>query len=110
MSLGIWNLTNDCGPESNFHHQRLEFSAWNPETMEWNLNPIQSWISLHLSGVRVRITREIFFGTLTAGDITLLVIEYLFFSLRSTLFLQLHHEVSGQFDATCRCVDCMCSP
>ena len=31
--------------------------------MAWDLNPRQSWIPLHLSGV----TREIFFGTSIAG-------------------------------------------
>ena len=48
----IWNLTNDRRPESKFHHQRLEFSAWNPESMAWNLESETILDSLTFNGVR----------------------------------------------------------
>ena len=66
MDFGIWNLTNDRSPESKFHHQRLEFSAWNPETMEWNLESKAILDSLTFEW-STHITREIFFHTSIAG-------------------------------------------
>ena len=100
MAYGIWNLTNDWSPESKSHHQRLEFSAWNPESMKWNLNPTQSWIPLHLSGVRP--WQEKYFSALqlpasvSPWKLTLSPGHRVFVFLISTLFLQLHHEVSCQ--------------
>ena len=70
MAFGIWHFTNNWSPGSNFHHQRLELSAWNLETLDWNLESKTFLDSLTIER-RMRITREIFFGTSIAGDISL---------------------------------------
>ena len=67
MDFGIWNLTNDWSPESKSHQQRLEFSAWNLESMAWNLESETILDSLTFKWNTRIMTREIFFGTSIAN-------------------------------------------
>ena len=111
----IWNLTNDWRPESKFHHQRLEFSAWNPESMAWNLESETILDSLTFSGVRASWQEKYFSALQLLASVSPWKLPFspgqrVFFFRTSTLFLHFYHEVSCQFHATCRSVDCMCSP
>ena len=101
IGFGICNLTNDWSPEFKSHHQRLEFSAWNPESIKSNLesNTVLGSLTFEWS---TQITREIFFGTfqllasISPWKLTFSPGHRVFVLLTSTLFLQLHHEVSCQ--------------
>ena len=106
----LWNLESHQRLESGTQvlHQRLEFSAWNPKSMTWNLAPKTILDSLTFEWSTRIMTRGIFFGTSIAGFNFPLKTNALSWS-QSICFSYfhplspLHHEVSCQSSMLSQC-------